>query len=468
MNTPTEGNKINLFDSTMLVAGSMIGSGIFIVSADMVRQVGSSGWLLFAWAFTALLTLLCAISYGELSALFPNAGGQYVYLREAFGKLAGWLYGWGLFSVIQTGTIAAVAVAFTKFAAYFFPVLNLQDEHIILSLGIVKIQWAHLMGILLILLITWINSRGVRNGALIQRIFTVTKISALLIIILLGFALGSRPEIWQMNWQNAWTLRPLGSTATIPWTQQAGLLSAALVGSLFSSDAWNNITFIAGEVKNPKRNVGLSLLIGTGTVLVLYFLMNVMYLQVLTLPEIASAPNDRVAVAVSEKLLGANGTRFLAALIMVSTFGCLNGMILAGARVYQTMAKDAMFFKQAVAINRFEVPGNALWIQAIWASLLCLSGKYGDLLDYIVFAVLVFYILTLLALIKLRIQKPFLVRPYKVWAYPATPVLYIVLASLISLLLLIYKPMYTWPGLIIISLGVPVYYLVIRKRGQEV
>ncbi len=272
MNTPTEGNKINLFDSTMLVAGSMIGSGIFIVSADMVRQVGSSGWLLLAWALTALLTLLCAISYGELSALFPNAGGQYVYLREAFGKLAGWLYGWGLFSVIQTGTIAAVAVAFTKFAAYFFPILNLQDEHIILSLGFVKIQWAHLMGILLILLITWINSRGVRNGAMIQRIFTVTKISALLIIILLGFSLGSRPEIWQMNWQQAWTLRPLGSSITIPWTQQAGLLSAALVGSLFSSDAWNNITFIAGEVKNPKRNVGLSLLIGTGTVLVLYFL----------------------------------------------------------------------------------------------------------------------------------------------------------------------------------------------------
>jgi basic amino acid/polyamine antiporter, APA family len=459
--------KLSLLDATMLVSGSMIGSGIFIVSADISRLLGSSGWLILVWVLTALLTLCCAVSYGELSGMFPKAGGQYVYLKEAFGKLMGWLYGWGLFAVIQTGTIAAVGVAFTKFAAYFFPVLELADKNIILQLGFAKIQWAHLLSILIITLLTFINTQSVKSGALVQRFFTLAKISALLAIIIIGFGLGANIDVWDLNWHNAFQVKNLTEQIVLKTPTNieiAGLVAAAMVGSLFSADAWNNITFIAGEVENPKRNIGLSLIIGTGIVLGLYILINFMYLSVLTLPEIAHAPSDRVAVAVAEKLLGSFGTKCLAFLIMVSTFGCLNGMILAGARVYKTMADDGVFFKAAKKLNKNEIPTNALWMQCLWASLLCLSGKYGDLLDYIVFAVLFFYIFTMIAIFKLRITQPMVDRPYKAFGYPFVPAFYIISATCISILLLVYKPQYTWPGLVIIAIGIPIYYLFLNKK----
>jgi basic amino acid/polyamine antiporter, APA family len=460
-------NKLSLLDATMLVSGSMIGSGIFIVSADISRLLGCSGWLILVWVLTAILTLCCAVSYGELSAMFPKAGGQYVYLKEAFGKLMGWLYGWGLFAVIQTGTIAAVGVAFTKFAAYFVPALELSDKNILIQLGSIKIQWAHLLSILLITILTYINTKSVKSGALIQRFFTLAKISALLAIIIFGFALGANIDVWDLNWFNAFTVRSLTEQIVLKAPSNmdiAGLVAAAMVGSLFSADAWNNITFIAGEVENPKRNIGLSLVIGTGIVLGLYILMNFMYLSVLTLPEIAHAPSDRVAVAISEKILGPLGTKSIAILIMISTFGCLNGMILAGARVYKTMADDGMFFKAAQKLNKNEIPANALWMQCIWASLLCLSGKYGDLLDYIVFAVLLFYIFTMLAIFKLRITQPNADRPYKALGYPLVPAFYIVAATCISILLLVYKPQFTWPGLVIIAIGIPIYFIFINKK----
>ncbi len=458
--------KLSLLDATMIVSGSMIGSGIFIVSADMSRTLGSGGLLIAAWVLTAILTMCCAVSYGELSAMFPNAGGQYVYLKEAFGRLMGWLYGWGLFAVIQTGTIAAVGVAFTKFAAYFFPILELADTNIIFQAGFLKIQWAHILSILIITLLTYINSQSVKSGALVQRFFTIAKIAAILVLIILGFALGANADVWDLNWYNAFTVRNLTEQIVLKTptgVEVAGLFAAAMVGSLFSSDAWNNITFIAGEVHNPKKNIGLALIIGTGIVLALYILMNVMYISVLSMPEIAHAPADRVAVAVAAKL-GPWGTKAIALLIMISTFGCLNGMILSGARVYKIMADDGVFFKAASKLNSREIPANALWMQCIWASLLCLSGKYGDLLDYIVFAVLLFYIFTMLAIFKLRITQPNASRPYKALGYPFVPAFYIIAATIISILLLVYKPQFTWPGLVIIGIGIPIYYLIIGKN----
>ncbi len=457
--------SLSLKDATMIVAGSMIGSGIFIVSADIVRNVGSAGWLIAIWVFAALLTIAAALSYGELSAMYPKAGGQYTYLKNAFNPLVGFLYGWTLFTVIQTGTIAAVGVAFTKFAAYFFPILELKAEHVVFSLGSVDVQYAHLLSIVLILLLTYINTKGVENGKTIQTIFTSAKLVSLLGLIVLGFLLGTNANIWQANWHNAWQMT--SSTDGINFTSTTsilGAIAAAMVGSVFSADAWNNITFIAGEVKNPQKNIGLSLLLGTSIVLGLYILTNFMYTAVLTMPQIASAPTDRVAVVVCETIFGSIGTKIIAVLIMISTFGCINGMILSGARVYYTMAKDKLFFKQAGNLNNNAVPANALWWQAGWASLLCLSGKYGDLLDYVVMAVLIFYIITILGLFKLRIQQPNLPRPYKAIGYPFIPGLYIVLALVLSVLLLVYKPNFTIPGLVIVALGIPVYYFINKKK----
>jgi APA family basic amino acid/polyamine antiporter len=459
--------SLSLMDATMIVAGSMIGSGIFIVSADIIRHVGGAGNLILVWIITGIMTMAAAVSYGELSGMYPKAGGQYVYLTESWNKLIGFLYGWTLFMVIQTGTIAAVGVAFAKFAGYFFPVFELTDQNLLATVGPFKLYYAQLLSIAIICFLTYINSLGVNGGKIIQTIFTSTKLIALFGIILLGFILGYQQEVWNTNWANMWDIHQSFNAADAlqsPAIPIVGLFAAAMVGSVFSSDAWNNITFIAGEVKNPKRNIGLALLLGTGIVTLLYILTNVMYTGVLQLPEIANAPQDRVAVAAAEKILGVTGTKIIALLIMVSTFGCINGMILAGSRVYYTMAKDKLFFKQVNQLNKNQVPSNALWIQCIWASLLCLSGRYGDLLDYVVFAVLIFYILTILGIFRLRKTQPTIERPYKAFGYPWLPAIYVVLASVMGICLLIWKPNYTLPGLGIVLLGIPVYYFTQKNK----
>lgn len=458
--------SLSLMDATMIVAGSMIGSGIFIVSADIIRHVGGAGNLILVWIITGIMTMAAAVSYGELSGMYPKAGGQYVYLTESWNKLIGFLYGWTLFMVIQTGTIAAVGVAFAKFAGYFFPVFELTDQNLLATVGPFKLYYAQLLSIAIICFLTYINSLGVNGGKIIQTIFTSTKLIALFGIIVLGFILGYQQEVWNTNWANMWDIHQSFNAADAlqsPAIPIVGLFAAAMVGSVFSSDAWNNITFIAGEVKNPKRNIGLALLLGTGIVTLLYILTNVMYTGVLQLPEIANAPQDRVAVAAAEKILGVTGTKIIALLIMVSTFGCINGMILAGSRVYYTMAKDKLFFKQVNQLNKNQVPSNALWIQCIWASLLCLSGRYGDLLDYVVFAVLIFYILTILGIFRLRKTQPTIERPYKAFGYPWLPAIYVILASVMGVCLLIWKPNYTLPGLGIVLLGIPVYYFTQKK-----
>jgi len=459
--------SLSLLDATMIVAGSMIGSGIFIVSADIIRYLGSAGNLILVWIITGIMTMAAAVSYGELSGMYPKAGGQYVYLTQSWNKLIGFLYGWTLFMVIQTGTIAAVGVAFAKFAGYFFPVFELTDQNLLATVGPFKLYYAQLLSIAIICFLTYINSLGVNGGKIIQTIFTSTKLIALFGIIVLGFVLGYQQEVWNYNWSNIWDIQQqfnIGNTLQSPTIPIIGLFAAAMVGSVFSSDAWNNITFIAGEVKNPKRNIGLALLLGTGIVTLLYILTNVMYLGVLQLPEIANAPQDRVAVAAAEKILGSTGTKIIALLIMVSTFGCINGMILAGSRVYYTMAKDKLFFKQVNQLNKNQVPSNALWIQCIWASILCLSGRYGDLLDYVVFAVLIFYILTIIGIFRLRITQPNLDRPYKAFGYPWLPAIYIALASIMGVCLIIWKPNYTLPGLGIVLLGIPVYFFTQKSK----
>jgi APA family basic amino acid/polyamine antiporter len=450
--SPTS-KKLNLFDSAMIIMGSMIGSGIFIVSADIARSVHTPGMLLAVWLLTAVITLMGALSYGELSAMMPKAGGQYIYLKEAFNPLFGFLYGWTLFTVIQTGTIAAVGVAFAKFSGVLFPFIN--DEPLGFSIGTFAITNQRIIGILAVWLLTILNLRGVKSGAMIQNIFTVTKVGALLLVILAGFGLGMSGN---GNVQNFQPLFP----SEWEWGM-VGIFAAAMVGSLFSSDAWNNITFTAGEIQKPQRNIPLSLLIGTGVVSLLYILANVIYIYVLGMEGIAGAKSDRVGTALLENLLGSGGELVMTGLILISTFGCLNGMILSGARVYYAMAKDGYFLKPAEKLNANQVPSNALFLQAIWASLLTLSGKYGDLLDYVIFAVLIFYILTVAGLIRLRITQPDRERPYKVIGYPFVPVLYIVLATFICVFLLVMKPEFSFAGLGIVLLGVPVYFWTKRK-----
>jgi APA family basic amino acid/polyamine antiporter len=475
---------LGLWDATMIVAGSMIGSGIFIVSADITRNVGSAGWLIAVWVITGLMTLTAALSYGELSAMFPKAGGQYVYLKESYNPLVGFLYGWSFFSVIQTGTIAAVGVAFAKFAAYLIPALS--EDNILLSFqtgtnaaGVATfftISAAQVTSIVLIILLTYNNTRGINSGKIIQNIFTGTKLLSLFGLIVFGLIL-SKAEIWDANWTNIWdatktqaidAANPALGNQLIPITGAAllGGIAAAMVGSVFSSDAWNNITFIAGEVKNPQRNIGLSLFMGTLIVTIIYVLANVMYTGVLPMSEIASAEKDRVAVAASNAIFGNSGTIVIAVMIMISTFGCNNGLILAGARVYYTMAKDGLFFKKTATLNNNAVPEFALWIQCVVAAILCLSGKYGDLLDMISFVVVIFYILTIAGVFILRKKMPDAERPYKAFGYPFLPALYILMGLAFCILLILYKPQFTWPGLIIVLLGVPIYYLAVRNKAK--
>lgn len=453
--------ELGLLDGTMLVVGSMIGSGIFIVSADIARQVGSAGWLIAIWVATAVITIIAAVSYGELSAMFPKAGGQYVYLKESYNKLIAFLYGWSLFGVIQTGTIAAVGVAFSKFAAYIYEPFS--NENILYEIGSFQLNAAQLVSIVTIVFLTYINSKGVKDSKILQTILTIIKILSLFGLIFFGFTLAAKADIWNANWQNAFTPRALDVT-NMNWTGISGSLllsgiSAAMVGSLFSSDAWNGVTFIAGEIKNPQRNVGLSLFLGTFIVSLIYILANLMYIAVLPLDTIATAKSDRVAVVAAQYIFGEAGTIIIAVMIMISTFACNNGLIMAGARVYYTMAKDGLFFKKAAVLNKSDVPAWALWIQGVWASALCLTGQYGALLDFVVIIVLIFYILTIYGVFILRKKMPNANRPYKAFGYPVLPALYILLASALCIGLLIYKTDTCGWGVLIMLLGIPVYYL---------
>lgn len=469
--TPTTEFKPRLgaFDATMIVAGSMIGSGIFIVSADITRNVGSAGWLLVVWLITGFMTLTAALSYGELSAMYPKAGGQYVYLKESYNPLLGFLYGWSFFSVIQTGTIAAVGVAFSKFAGYFFPSLEMVDANIIFQMGFLKIYPAQLISIAIIILLTYINTKGVEGGKIIQSTFTMTKLISLFGLIGFGFLLAAKSSVWNANWADAWTMKSIAmdnSTTPVVGVAILGAIAASMVGSIFSSDSWNNVTFIAGEIKNPKRNIGLSLFLGTLLVTAIYLLANLMYISVLPLNEIAHAPADRVAVSAANAIFGNMGTYVIAVMIMISTFGCNNGLILAGARVYYTMAQDGLFFKNAAKLNKNSVPAWALWAQCVVASLLCLSGRYGDLLDMVSFIVVIFYVLTIIGIFILRKKRPELERPYKAFGYPILPAIYVLMGTSFSVLLIIYKPNFTWPGLIITLLGIPLYYIALRNQKK--
>jgi basic amino acid/polyamine antiporter, APA family len=493
---------MGLFSATAIVMGSMIGSGIFIVSADMSRGLGSPALLIAAWLVTAAMTIIGALSYGELAAMMPKAGGQYVYLREALGPLWGFLYGWTLFLVIQTGTIAAVGVAFGKFLGVFFPSVSAQNwifhiGHVpawhvgpmVLGNMDIGLNTANLSAIVVITLLTLLNTFGVKMGAAVQNVFTSAKVLALAAVVLVGVLAKNSVAVaanFGAGWHNFWagagwhTVHAVQVGVGGP-TAYVGLLTMVAVvqvGSLFSSDAWNNVTFTAGEIRNPKRNLPLSLAIGTGVVLLLYVLCNFVYLSVLpmvgdpTATTIAGrgiqfASEDRVATAVMERAFAGYGAKLMAAAILVSTFGCVNGMLLAGARVYYAMSRDGLFFKSVGRLSeRSKTPVNSLWVQWAWTCLLCLSGSYGQLLDYVIFAVLLFYILTIVGLFVLRRTRPEIPRPYKAFGYPVLPALYIVMATWICAVLLRYKPQYTWPGLVLVLLGVPVYLLWKRSPGS--
>jgi APA family basic amino acid/polyamine antiporter len=463
--------SLSLLDATMLVAGSMIGSGIFIVSADITRNVGSAGWLLFVSFITGFMTITAAVSYGELSGMYPRAGGQYVYLREAYNPLMGFLYGWSFFAVIQTATIAAVGVAFARFTAYLFPAVG--ENHILVDLPYLKISAAQLTSILIIILLTYVNTRGVREGKVIQTTFTVSKLIAVFGLMVFGFLLVKESH-WAANWEtgmNAMQDLGLQGEGKVPtgWTPISGVallgaIAAAMTGSIFSSDAWNNVTFIAGEIKNPKRNIGLSLFLGTLVVTFLYLTVNLMYLYALPLQDIAFPPSDRLATTAANRIFGESGTVIIALLIMVATFGCINGLVLAGARVYYTMAKDGLFFAKAGVLNKNAVPQWALWAQCVVASLLCLSGGYGNLLDMISFVVVIFYVLTIAGIFILRKKQPMAERPYRAFGYPFLPALYIVMGLAFCILLLIFKTTYAAWGLAITLAGIPLYHLATRNK----
>jgi len=480
---------LGLLDSTTIVAGSMIGSGIFIVSADISRQVGSPGWLLVVWLVTGVLTVVGALSYGELAAMMPKAGGQYVYLREAFSPLSGFLYGWTLFLVIQTGTIAAVAVGFARYMGQLFPAIS-ESRYIIEPINIsskyaVSLSTAQLIGIVMIAFLTWMNTRGLKLGKFVQNSFTIAKTGALVALIVLGVLIGSNHSAVAANFGNFWT--PRGSLKDVGQGLTAATAFGLFVGicvaqtnSLFSADAWNNITFTAGEVKNPRKNIPLSLAFGTFLVIALYVLANVAYLVTLPIERIQTVPSDRVASATADAIFPGHGAVIMAVAILVSTFGCNNGLILAGARAYYAMARDGLFFKSSGRLNNFHVPAWGLVIQGIWAILLVLprtitgtdaSGKatygslYNDLLTYVISAALIFYILTIYGIFRLRQTRPSEARPYKAFGYPVVPALYIVGAFVILVVLLLYQAAESWPGLIIVATGVPVYFLW-RKVGS--
>ena len=502
---PRMAQTLGLFSSTAIVIGSMIGSGIYIVDADIARGTNSPALYLGAWVITGVMTMIGALSYGELAAMMPRAGGQYVYLREALGPLWGFLFGWTLFLVIQTGTIAAVCVAFGKFLGVFFP--SVSQTHWLwhiahvpawrvgpMELGNMEIgvSTANLAGILVAVFLAIVNVFGVKLGAIIQNIFTSAKALALAALVVLAFAVGRTAEAWAANfgpgWSEFWrnsgwhSLHPVqvGVGGPLALVNVVVILAVVQVGSLFSADAWNNITFTAGEVKNPRRNIPLSLVLGTGFVTVVYFLVSLAYLLVLPMhgdPNgatvmargIQHAAEDRVATAALGAIFHSAGAWLMAGAILISTFGCANGMTLAGARVYYAMSRDGLFFKSVGKLHpRYKTPVAGLLVQCVWTVLLCVSGSYSQLLDYIIFAELVFYILTITGLFVLRIKQPDAPRPYRTWGYPVLPALYIVMAAWICLVLLRYKPQYTWPGLILVLLGIPVYLFWSRRSSRTV
>jgi basic amino acid/polyamine antiporter, APA family len=468
---------LGLYDSTMVVVGSMIGSGIFIVSAEMSRLVGSPGWMLGAWVLTGVLTIVGALSYGELAAMMPRAGGQYVYLREAFSPLWGFLYGWTLFLVIQTGTIAAVGVGFARYFGALVPWIA-DDNYLVppvhVSAGYaLSLSTTQLVGILLIALLTWTNTRGLEYGKIIQNVFTTAKTGALLGLILVGLLLGWNATAVAENFGNPWTPRGFVEIAPgLTAVTSFGLFVALCVsqtGSLFSADAWNNITFTAGEVKDPRRNIPLSLALGTLIVITLYLLANVAYLVTLPFDQVQHAPGDRVATATLNAIFPGLGGTIMAIGIMISTFGCNNGLILAGARAYYAMGRDGLFFSSSGRLNEAKVPAWGLTLQGLWAAFLTLprtydastrtyGNLYNNLLEYIISAALIFYILTIAGIFRLRQTRPDADRPYRAFGYPVVPALYIVGAATILLVLFIYRPATTWPGLAIVLLGVPVYF----------
>jgi APA family basic amino acid/polyamine antiporter len=465
--------SLNLFDAVMLVSGSMIGSGIFIVSADMMRLLGSPFWVLICWVISGVITLFAALSYGELAGMMPQAGGQFIYLKRAFGERVSFVYGWTVFTVIQTGVIAAVAVAFARYFGVFIPFFD--EQNLVLSISKFSISTTQLLAVASVIFLTWINTKGVKNGKIIQAIFTSTKLLALFGLIIIGFVFASSQGYWKNNMDlpfNGHLSGGLNNDALI------AAIGVALIGSLFSSDAWNNVTFIAGEIKEPQKNIPLGLLIGVFIVTILYILANVAYFMMLpaighpdgaTVIErgIAFAQNDRVGTAAMFPVFGTISAYIMSLLIVISTFGCNNGLILSGSRLFYSMAIDGLFFKSVAYLNKFDVPSKALWLQAFWASVLCLSGSYGSLLNYCTFASLLFYIVTIAALFYLRKKEPDANRPYKAFGYPIIPTLYILIAIAICIDLLIYKTTDTCLGLFIMSLGMPVYYF-FTKHAQKV
>jgi len=464
--------KLSLLTATYIVAGSMIGSGIFIVSADMSRVLGSPFLLLLAWGITGVMTLIAALSYGELAGMFPKSGGQYQYLKESYGEMVAFLFGWAMFAVIQSGTIAAVAVAFAKFTGVLLPALG--PDNILADLGFVRLSAAQLLAIFSLLVLTYLNTRGLQTGAMIQNILTTAKALSVGLLIVLGLMVFNNPEVVSLNFGNFFN--DLNAVESMGFLAIGSAIGVAMVGSLFSSDAWNNVTFIAGEIENPKRNVPLALGMGVIGVTVLYMLANLAYLCVLPFwgneagadvmsRGIQYATQDRVGTAALTAMLGLSGGVIMALIIMVSTFGCNNGLVLAGSRLYRSMALDGLFFDKMKNLNANGVPGFALWVQFAWCSVLCLSGKYGDLLDYVMFAVMLFYILTVVGIFILRKKRPELERPYKAFGYPYLPILYIVLAGLFTLNLLFTKPQFTVPGLVIVGLGFPLYFWAKKRRG---
>jgi APA family basic amino acid/polyamine antiporter len=489
--------RLGLIDATSIVAGSMIGSGIFLVSAQMSRDVGSAGWLMLAWIISGVITLAAALSYGELAGMMPEAGGQYVYIRRAFGKLTAFLYGWTVFSVIQTGVIAAVAIAFANYTSELFPALG--SNHIIIEAGWLKVTRAHLVAVALIFLLTFWNTRGVEGGAWVAKIFTSAKLLALFALIALGLSAAYGTGVLDFNFTNAWdasrTVESAEEPGTFITTPIAGIglmmvLGLTMINSLFSSDAWNNVTFIAGEIKEPHKNIPRSLILGTAIVTVLYLLANLAYLSLLKLDGdpvaiaqgaeitrqdiitqgIQHAENDRIGSSAAYMIFGSSASIMMAVLIMVSTFGCNNGIILAGGRLFYAMSKDGLFFPRAGKLNENGVPAFALWIQAIWACALCFSGKYGDLLSYATFASLIFYCVTIAGLFVLRRKEPDAHRPYKALGYPIVPALYIIVAAAICVDLIFMDTRNSVAGLILVGLGVPIYFIlknVIDKKAIQ-
>jgi APA family basic amino acid/polyamine antiporter len=470
--------RVNLFDGISIVSGAMIGSGIFIVSADIARNVGSPGWLLMVWIITGIITLIGAISYGELASMMPHVGGQYVYLKEAYHPLIGFLFGWTTFLVIECGTIAAVAVAFAKFSGVLFPWVS--EKNILFRAGPLKIKSTMIVAIGMISFLTWLNTRGIVTGKTVQNFFSSTKVIALLGFVAIGFLATKNINSWGINKEVFWQASKVGPGNQVIPLVGFSLITAigtALVGSLFSSDAWYSVTYLSGEVVNPKRNVPLSLFFGALIVSIMYILTNFIYIKILPLsgsPDgadvlsrgIQYATDDRVATSVMSVVFGDYAAVIMAIFIMISTFGCNHGLIMAAPRVYYAMAKDGLFFRKTGELNKKGVPGFAIVIQGIWSVLLCLSGTYGNLLDYVIFAVLIFFTLTILAIFILRIKRPDIPRPYKAFGYPVIPSIYILTTITIMVILLIYKPDYTFPGLGIVILGIPVFYLW-RKHNRN-